>query len=149
LLQQALEKITNVKVLQVFEDLHEATAELNSAADVGALLLRAEPFVFHGATLGIEAETDPSRADIGERVIRPAASRAHTEGAPKSSTSFVPRPPKTAAKKRLALAPQTAKKLGSGATITSGDKGPAEGSSTGGQEKGQDDFRRMLLEGKK
>lgn len=142
LLQQALEKITNVKVLQVFEDLHEATAELDSAADVGSLLLRTEPFQFNGSIIEITNETDPKRRKIGEQVVKLATTTG--TAATKTATSFVPRPPKNAAKKRLAMTTTTTtRKIGTGVTLasTSGTVNPSA--------QGQDDFRRMLLEGKK
>ncbi len=125
----------------MFEDLHEATVELGSAADVGALLLRTEPFEFNGTTIEITNETDPKRRKIGEKVVK-AVAGGPTSGssAPRTATSFVPRPPKTAAKKRLAMT--TTRKLGTGVGV------PAV-SGTANGDKGQDDFRRMLLEGKK
>ncbi|CAK5284383.1 unnamed protein product [Mycena citricolor] len=122
LLQQALEKITAVKRVEVFVDLNEAVVELNSSADVGKLLLRTEPVVFNGNELKLTEEGSDAAALKSEGV-------------------FVPR----AAKPRAGLGHRKANPRSSAAVpvaATGASAGPSEPRPTGG--KGQDDFRKML-----
>ncbi|THH01889.1 hypothetical protein EW145_g6837, partial [Phellinidium pouzarii] len=83
LLQQALEKITPLKRVEVFQDTGEAVVELESAADAGRLLLLSEPLHFGGQILTISEELLESaptgvvlpRTGGGMFIPRAAASR--------------------------------------------------------------------------
>jgi hypothetical protein len=128
------------------------------AQDVGALLLRSEPFTYLDSQITFSQETDISRnSALRSRnpAVNAAAQRVVRETT-KPTGMFQPRPPKagigarkkanfTAAsipRKPVAVASET--NNGGAAAATS-----AEASTSSAAPKGQDDFRRMLLEGKK
>ncbi|TRM63998.1 hypothetical protein BD626DRAFT_547754 [Schizophyllum amplum] len=124
-LQQALEKVTKVKRVEVFKDKNEAAVELESTADIGNLALRTEPIMFNGQPLtlvfegGGSAKAKDPKAGGGMFVPRAAASR------PRAGLGHARKPP-------VGAAQQAAAGPNSGA---SGSK-PAEG-------RGQDDFRKI------
>ncbi|QRV76405.1 RNA recognition motif protein [Ceratobasidium sp. AG-Ba] len=129
LLQQTFEKLAPVVGVQVIEEKGEAVVEFKNAADVGRLLLLTEPITFNGVQLEITEESAAGTTKSG------------------AGASFVPR----AAKPRAGLG---TKKGGLGAAkpqATQFVQPTAEGSSAppGTGPKNQDDFRNMLLSGKK
>ncbi|KAG7088223.1 hypothetical protein E1B28_012240 [Marasmius oreades] len=127
LLQQAIEKVAPVKRLEVFADKNEALVELESIADAGKLLLRAEPLVFNGNTLSLSEEATSEQAQSSNTFVpRSAVSR------PKAGLGH---------KRRMPVAISRDTQSQSDMQPTSN---PASGGGTG---KGQDDFRKML-EGK-
>ncbi|KAI3616179.1 rna-binding protein prp24 [Moniliophthora roreri] len=126
LLQQVIEKVAEVKRLEVFTDLNEAVVEFTGAAEAGKLLLRTEPFVFNGNEL-----------KFSEEAMSNHSTRTGV------TAGFVPRvavsrPKAGLGQKRKPVAPifQGAQATGS---QTQSSKTTA---SSGG--KGQDDFRKML-----
>ncbi|EEB91729.1 hypothetical protein MPER_09865, partial [Moniliophthora perniciosa FA553] len=62
LLQQVVEKVAEVKRLEVFADLNEAIVEFTNAAEAGKLLLRTEPLVFNGNELKFSEEATASHS---------------------------------------------------------------------------------------
>ncbi|KAG7088241.1 hypothetical protein E1B28_012255 [Marasmius oreades] len=127
LLQQAIEKVAPVKRLEVFADKNEALVELESIADAGKLLLRAEPLVFNGNTLSLSEEATSEQAQSSNTFVpRSAVSR------PKAGLGH---------KRRMPVAISRGTQSQSDMQPTSN---PASGGGTG---KGQDDFRK-ILEGK-
>ncbi|KAF7301263.1 ATP-dependent DNA helicase PIF1 [Mycena indigotica] len=62
LLQQVLEKIAQVKRVEVFADTNEAVVELGNAAEAGKLLLRTEPIEFEGQVLTLSEESSDQKA---------------------------------------------------------------------------------------
>ena len=143
LLQQTLEQHSSVKRVEVYQEINQATVELENASvratwrssmncgliflqEVGKLLLRSEPIVFNGVELGISQEEAIKK--------KPGGVGKPTKGAP---DVFVPR---TAASKPRA---------GLGAKKTSGTRPPTTTTFTSAgnassSQKGQDDFRKML-----
>ncbi|TFK52241.1 hypothetical protein OE88DRAFT_1657387 [Heliocybe sulcata] len=119
LLQQMLEKIARVKRVEVFANLNEAVAELDSPAEAGKLLLLPDSITFNGNVLQVSEETGSSR---------PAAP------APKAGGLFVPR------------AAASRPRAGLGKERKTAGAPPAQASSSNGAAgaKGQDDFRKML-----
>ncbi|KAJ6619546.1 hypothetical protein B0H10DRAFT_2367855 [Mycena sp. CBHHK59/15] len=122
LFQQAIEKIAKVKRVEVFVDLNEAVVELENAAEAGKLLLRADPVVFGGNTLKLSEESTDVAALKSEglfvpRAAKPRAGLGHRKAVPRSSA--------------FPAAP-----------AAGGSRPPV--TATGGQGKGQDDFRKML-----
>lgn len=123
--------------------------------DVGALLLRTEPFTYLDSPITFTEETDISRnSTLGTRNHAVEAAAKSVPGA-----MFQPRPRKAgigARKKANFTAASIPRKAKAGDADASGN-GPVEpmetsaagssAASTG--PKGQDDFRKMLLEGKK
>ncbi|KAG9104040.1 Splicing factor [Ceratobasidium sp. 370] len=130
LLQQTFEKLAPVVSVQVTEEKGEAVVELKNAADVGRLLLLTEPIVFNGAELEIAEEGTTGPAKSG------------------ANAPFVPRA--AGSRPRAGLG---SKKAGVGAanpqtTQFVQSSGEAAPTSTAGT-KNQDDFRNMLISGKK
>ncbi|KAG9105122.1 Splicing factor, partial [Ceratobasidium sp. 392] len=131
LLQQTFEKLAPVVGVQVIEDKGEAVVELKNAADAGRLLLLTEPIIFNGVELEITEE----------QTVKPTK--------PGANAPFVPRA--AGSRPRAGLG---SKKAGLGATKPQatqfvqfgGETVPAP-AATG--TKNQDDFRNMLLSGKK
>ncbi|KAJ9113953.1 hypothetical protein QFC19_000149 [Naganishia cerealis] len=161
LLQQALEKIVPVKKVEVFQDVGQASVELANAADVGALLLKNEPFVFADSTITFAQETDITRnSTVGGRnaAVNQAAKRVVRETT-KPSAMFQPRPPKAgigARKKANFTSASVTRKHAATSTdvsVNAESSGAAAqttaGAASSSGPKGQDDFRKMLLEGKK
>ncbi|KAG8747930.1 Splicing factor [Ceratobasidium sp. 414] len=126
LLQQTFEKLAPVVGVQVTEEKGEAIVELKNAADVGRLLLLTGPITFNGAELEIEEEG--------------------TTGPAKPSGPFVPRAAGSRPRAGLGSkkARQGAAKLQTAQFVQSG--GEAAPTPVA---KNQDDFRNMLLSGKK
>ncbi|KAL4250529.1 hypothetical protein ABKN59_002266 [Abortiporus biennis] len=134
LLQQALEKVAKVKRVEIFNDKNEAVIELENASDAGKLLLRTEPIEYNGATLEI----------VEEPIGSSSSSRA---SGPPMATGFVPRT--TVNRPRAGLGSKKARTVVSaavGPTTVSSSPQPSAPVSTasGGTQKGQDDFRKML-----
>ncbi|KAI0916773.1 hypothetical protein AcW1_007863 [Taiwanofungus camphoratus] len=126
LLHQTLEKSASVKRVEVFADKDEALVELENAADVGKLLLLAQPIVFNGNALELSAE------DLGgSSVSRPATVPPATGGG-----LFVPRA--AASRPRAGLGSK--KRVTAVLPVSSTSQSPLNSS----QGKGQDDFRKML-----
>ncbi|WWC62824.1 uncharacterized protein I303_105422 [Kwoniella dejecticola CBS 10117] len=118
LLQQALEKVVGVRRLELFTKVNEAVAELESAQDVGKLLLGSEPFVFQGNEIHF---TD-------RRNRAPPITKASTETI--TTTSFAPRAARKAkviAKPRPTAVAAATSKAEPGATT-----------------QGQEDFRALV-----
>ncbi|KAJ2935129.1 hypothetical protein H1R20_g1982, partial [Candolleomyces eurysporus] len=129
LLQQAFEKISAVRRVEVFVDKNEAVVELENAAEAGKLLLRTEPIVFEGKSLTLSEEGK-------EGSSRSAGPPAKTGGI------FVPRKaggsrPKAGLGFSRAPPPPEAR-----------SSAPQASSSTTSAGRGQDDFRKMLQGGK-
>ncbi|WVQ71771.1 hypothetical protein IAR50_001312 [Cryptococcus sp. DSM 104548] len=113
LLQQALEKIVPVKRLELFAKTGEALAELESQADAGKLLLRAEPFTFGDRQIAITEQNKrpppPKEAPAGE-------SSTSTPAAPSGpSTMFAPRATRRALAKPRPTAVAAARAVASAA----------------------------------
>lgn len=139
-MQQALEKLVPVKRLEMFAKQHEAVALLEHAADAGKLLLRAEPFVFQGASITF---TEASRR------APPPPSQSKENGGDEGAS----RPG------ALAFAPRASRRggkaLGKGRQAPAQDKSlppsfvPAASASTGaaasGDSKTPDDFRLLIV----
>ncbi|KAF8798785.1 hypothetical protein BYT27DRAFT_7202479 [Phlegmacium glaucopus] len=126
LLQQMLEKIVPVSRVEVFIDKQEAIVELKTPADAGRLLLRTEPIIFGGSTLRLGEDIPSSRSSQAPNQAR-------------GTTLFAPR-------KLGPSKPRTG--LGYKKDQPGEPAVPAQGSSSAGGGKGQDDFRKMLLGGK-
>ncbi len=114
-------------------------------------LLRAEPFLFEGSALQIEAEKDLSQ----HSTVPMAVAQASTQAPETTPLALMPQPRK-AAKKRLGLGARSSAPVSVGVSSASsaptfvaakqvGDAEPKDLK----EQKGQDDFRRMLLQGKK
>ncbi|KAG9075182.1 Splicing factor [Ceratobasidium sp. UAMH 11750] len=130
LLQQTFEKLAPVVGVQVTEEKSEAVVELKNAADVGRLLLLTEPIIFNGVELEITEEGPAGPAKSG------------------ANAPFVPRA--AGSRPRAGLG---SKKAGPGAAKPQptqfvqpgGEAAPTSAAGT----KNQDDFRSMLISGKK
>ncbi|KAF9468618.1 hypothetical protein BDZ94DRAFT_1279703 [Collybia nuda] len=129
LLQQTLEKIALVKRVEVFVEICEAVVELESAAEVGKLLLRTEPIVFCSNTLQISEDG------------RDGALKRQGAPPPKTGGLFVPRA--TVSKPRAGLG-HTRKRLVQPPGAQTVSVAPGESSGSKSSPKGQDDFRKML-----
>ncbi|KAH6912804.1 RNA-binding protein Prp24 [Coprinopsis sp. MPI-PUGE-AT-0042] len=128
LLQQAFEKIAAVKRVEVFADKNEAVVELETTAEAGKLLLRTEPIVFGDKTLQLSEDGKEGAVSTGPP--------------PKAGGMFVPRRAggsRPRAGLGHARAPPPARPAATGDSASPG--------STSGN-RGQDDFRKMLLGGK-
>ena len=143
LLQQALEQRARVKRVEVFQELNQATVELENASvrttkrlsvncelmclqEAGKLLLLSEPIVFNGVELGISQE-EAIKKD-------PGGTGKPTKGAP---NVFVPRT--AASKPRAGIGSKKRPGIRPPTTATFTSAGDASSS-----QKEQDDFRRML-----
>lgn len=143
LLEQSLVKqigAGKVKRVEIFEDSGEALVELESAADAGIVLLRAEALNYDDEhVLNVQAEEVP---------LKPPQATT-TPAAEPSTTGFKPRPPKSKAPKTSAK-----RRLGVVSAVNTATPANAEGEDVAMAEtsapvpKGQDDFRKMLLGGK-
>ncbi|KAF9454778.1 hypothetical protein P691DRAFT_716623 [Macrolepiota fuliginosa MF-IS2] len=123
LLQQTLEKLALIKRVEVFEDKHEAVAELENAAEAGKLLLRMEPILFNGHTLRLSEE----------------GRQESSAPPPKAGGMFVPR-------KAGPSRPKAGLGFSRAGTKSRNSVDVAGGSeSTGDGAKGQDDFRKLLM----
>lgn len=127
LLQQVLERHAKVKRVEVFEEINEATVELENISEAGKLLLRPEPIVFNGIELRISEEEAIKK--------KPGGAGKPVKNAP---DVFVPR---TATSKPRA---------GIGSKKTPNTRPPtattftSAGGASSSSQKGQDDFRKML-----
>jgi len=126
LLQQALEQHASVKRVEVFEEINQATVELENTAEAGKLLLRSEPIVFNGAELSVSEEEAIKK--------KPGGAGKPTKGAP---NVFVPRTAASKPRAGIGLKKTPAARPPTTTTLTS--TGDASSS-----RKGQDDFRNML-----
>ncbi|KAG6903150.1 hypothetical protein C0995_004697 [Termitomyces sp. Mi166 len=131
LLQQAFEKIAVVKRVEVFIGQNEAVVELENAAEAGKLLLRTDPIIFNGNTLQLSEEGRDGAA------IRPGAPL------PKTGGLFVPRTATSRPRAGLGHARKPALAPEISVPSTSANQA-ASSSNPVGQQKGQDDFRKML-----
>ncbi|WWC70989.1 uncharacterized protein I206_104942 [Kwoniella pini CBS 10737] len=122
LLQQALEKVVPVKRLELFSRVNEAVAELETAQDVGKLLLGSEPFVFEGNEIHF--------TDRKNRPAPPTRAAADTI----TTTSFAPR---AARKAKVIAKPRPT------AIAAVGSASSSNPSSTPATQ-GQDDFRALV-----
>lgn len=120
------------------------------------MLLRSEPFTFLDSTVTFSQETDITRnSTLGNRnpAVNAAAQRIVRETT-KPTGMFQPRPPKAgigARKKANFTAASVTRKPVVASETSNGQAAAAsvEASGSSAAPKGQDDFRRMLLEGKK
>jgi len=128
LLQQALEQRVNVKRVEIFEEIHEATVELENASEAGKLLLHSEPIVFNGVALSVSEEEAIKK--------KPGGTGKLAKGAP---NVFVPRT--AASKPRAGIGSKKAPgpRPPTSTTFTSAEDTPSSSS-----HKEQDDFRKML-----
>jgi len=126
LLQQVLEQHAAVKRVEVYEELNQATVELENAAEAGKLLLRTNPIVFDGVNLSISQE----EAITGSR--KPGGSSSNPGGMFVPRKTAVPRPKAGLGSKKAGL------RSSGTVSSTSGQN------STSGSQRGQDDFRKML-----
>ncbi|TYJ56665.1 hypothetical protein B9479_002595 [Cryptococcus floricola] len=128
LLQQALEKIVPVKRLELFAKNGEALAELDSPADAGLLLLRADDFIFGDRKIAI---TQPNKRS---QPIKEAAAGESSTSAPAAppgpSTMFAPRATRRALAKPRPTAVAAAKAVASSSAPT--------------VSQGQSDFRALV-----
>lgn len=146
LLQQVLEQHVNVKRVEIFEEIHQATVELENTSvrlcqcplmasgllclqEAGKLLLRTEPIVFNGVELSVSEEEAIKK--------KPGGTGKPTKGAP---DVFVPRT--AASRPRAGIGSKKAPGPRPSTTRTTrlGSAGDASSSS----QKAQDDFRKML-----
>ncbi|EJC97945.1 uncharacterized protein FOMMEDRAFT_97432 [Fomitiporia mediterranea MF3/22] len=130
LLQQALEKVVPVKRLEVFQDLQEATAELESAADAGKLLLAKEPLQFNGVTL-----------DIFEEPLEGSSKRSNAHQPTSGGSMFIPR--NAASRPRAGLG-SSKKSVRIPPSVPSSNEGKPSSASQPKAGRGQDDFRKLL-----
>lgn len=138
--------------------------------DAQAVLKSTEPIAYEGTTLNLSldayttryqpkaaaqaaqvAAASPGTTDVAMTDVTEPAPEAPINGTTSASTappattaSFKPRPPKAGAKKRLGMV--AAPHMTHAAASSSAATVPA---TNGAEKKGQDDFRKMLLEGKK
>ncbi|EIW80918.1 hypothetical protein CONPUDRAFT_103939 [Coniophora puteana RWD-64-598 SS2] len=135
LLQQALEKYCVIKRVEVFEDRHEAVAELESQAEAGKLILRTGQIVFNGNALDLTEEGKPGAGGGPSSSTRTAAPAG-------GGGLFVPRSAASRPRAGLGRAriPGVVARPGTKSTVSaiSNQSSVAQG------EKGQDDFRKML-----
>ncbi|KAL5482584.1 PRP24 [Sanghuangporus weigelae] len=126
LLQQTIEKVVLVKRLEIFQDVREATAELESAADAGKLLLMKSPLQFGGSNL-----------EITEELPGPGAKR---QPQPKAgSSAFIPR--NAAARHRAGFGSLKKPRQN---PVDAGALGNGQQGSVLKSGKSQDDFRKLL-----
>ncbi|KAL5519977.1 hypothetical protein ACEPAG_1637 [Sanghuangporus baumii] len=126
LLQQTIEKVVPVKRLEIFQDVQEATAELESAADAGKLLLMKNPLQFGGSNL-----------EITEELSGPGAKhQAQLKAGP---SAFIPR--NAAARPRAGLGSLKKPKQN---PVDTGASGNTQQGSVSKSGKSQDDFRKLL-----
>ncbi|KAF5338939.1 hypothetical protein D9611_008706 [Ephemerocybe angulata] len=129
ILQQAFEKISLVRRVELFGDKGEAVVELESPAEAGKLLLRPEPIVFEGKTLRISEEgKEGSARNAGPPV--------------KTGGLFVPR--KTAGSRPRAGLGFVRPAPAPAAPSAAGPSSSTTGAASSQTNKGQDDFRKML-----
>ncbi|THH19088.1 hypothetical protein EW146_g2006 [Bondarzewia mesenterica] len=118
LLQQVLEKHAPVQKVEVFADKNEAVVEFHNAADVGKMLLLSEPIIFHGQALQLSESSDKPSGSSTGGLFVPRAAKSR----PRAGLGHVRKPPVASS---------------------------MEGTSTQSQQnKGQDDFRKMVMGGK-
>jgi len=131
LLQQVIEKHALVRRVEVFQDLNEATIELENAAEAGKLLLQTEPILFNDSPLQISEDTAG-----GSSQSRPSAPV-------KTGGLFVPRA--AISRPRAGLGQTRKHGIGAGAKMTApATPSTSTASSQPQQGRGQDDFRKML-----
>ncbi|KAI0084788.1 hypothetical protein BDY19DRAFT_1077256 [Irpex rosettiformis] len=135
LLQQILSKHAQVQRVEVFQDSHEAIAEMENPAEAGKLLLLSAPIVFNGQTLQLSEES----LESAPPTHRATASRP-LPGAP--TGLFVPRT--AASRPRAGLGSKRARATVSAAPGTNTTFTAASSTATTSTAKGQDDFRKML-----
>ncbi|KAF9497742.1 hypothetical protein BDN71DRAFT_1504719 [Pleurotus eryngii] len=125
LLHQTFEKLAPIKRVEVFQAKGEAVVELQSAADVGKLLLRTEAVEYEGHVLQLSEE-------ISEQAVRSTVPSARAGGL------FVPRSAASRPRAGLGHSRGPKKPPNNVGTVASAS------SSQPSQGKGQDDFRKML-----
>lgn len=149
LLQQCLEKLTNVKRVEVFNEEGKAIVELAAISDVGALLLRGETIKFGDAELevfSLEQQKEPIR--VPSSVVRGDIRGDNPASISSTPAQFKPRPPKAGGKRRMLALPVSAPISISqtGPRSDMSDTKPAEQNTEPRPAmKDQDDFRKMLL----